>query len=153
MDGLVTATLRTTPDTPVAGTPPWPVTWRSMVCPAPTGALKPPVPVRGSRIRLRGRAREFAGAATGVAGVVTDHVIDHVHRSGASDGGHLSPIAHRDLKQIGDGLAGPEVQRRGCGRRLTRRKHIQVAGHRGIRHRDVEDDRRDVGYRDPTAAD
>src|SRR5215831_7521495 len=35
--GLVTVTLRATADTPVAGTPPTPVTWRLRVTPGPNG--------------------------------------------------------------------------------------------------------------------
>src|SRR5436309_3548884 len=45
--GSVTVTFRTTDDTPVAGTPPRPVTWRSMLVAALSGAA----PVRVSRSR------------------------------------------------------------------------------------------------------
>src|SRR5207249_10851558 len=74
---------------------------------------------------------EFSGAAAGIAGVVPDDVIDHVDGTGIGQGGQLSPVAHRDLEQVGDGLAGREVQHRGRGRHLSRRVDIEVAGRRG----------------------
>src|SRR2546423_5614977 len=53
--GLVTATLRTTAPAPVAGTPPTPATWTSIVWWGPTLAVKPPVPYRVSRMRAGDR--------------------------------------------------------------------------------------------------
>ena len=43
---LVTATFKVTEDTPVVGTPPAPVTWKSSRAPGPSGPLTPPVPSR-----------------------------------------------------------------------------------------------------------
>src|SRR2546425_845426 len=51
----VTVTLSTTADTPLAGTPPTPVTVKSSEPPGPSGWLNPPVPLRVSRIRAGAR--------------------------------------------------------------------------------------------------
>ncbi len=64
--GWVTVTLTTTADTPVAGTPPMPVTPAAMVAPGPTGDTNPPVPLRVSRIRAGVRLWYLPPPAVGV---------------------------------------------------------------------------------------
>src|SRR5436305_370716 len=53
--GLVTATLRATAPAPVAGTPPTPATWRSIVCWRPAERREGPEPYRVSRMRAGDR--------------------------------------------------------------------------------------------------
>src|SRR5215468_6139587 len=50
--GAVTVRFNTTDETPVAGTPPRPVTCSRRTRPAPRAALGAPLPVRVSRIRV-----------------------------------------------------------------------------------------------------
>src|SRR5947209_17964657 len=49
--GWVTVTVKATAETPVAGTPPRPVTCRFRVAPGPIAAAGAPVPSRVSRMR------------------------------------------------------------------------------------------------------
>ncbi len=151
--GSVTVTLRTTADTPVAGTPPRPVTWRSMGRrgghPGRRGA------VAGPGVEDPGRRQGVeAGAVRQPTGPVpAGHVGDQVARPCPVVQADLPFRAHLDRHQVGHRLALAHVQVRGQGSGLTGRPDGQVASGPGFGDGDVEDHGGGARGRHPAAAD
>src|ERR1700736_1035877 len=66
--GLVTVALRMTAATPLAGTPPRPTPWTSIVWPPAMRPAGPPTPVRVSSRRAGGSGRKNHTQADGMTG-------------------------------------------------------------------------------------
>ena len=109
--GLTAVTFTTTADTPLAGTPPWPVTCRDTVPSAGDRAGDAAGWSRVSMIRAGASEATAPGSGRGAGDDVAGDVGEQLHGAGGSvEQLDLSVGADRDDDQVRDVLPGLEVQ-------------------------------------------
>ena len=147
----VTATLNTAADTPDAGSPPCPLTWRFRLAPGPEAYAS-----AGAVAGVEDASGHHPHVATGVARarvlVPPGHVEDDLGVAGGVVERHLPAGAELDHRQVGDRLARGEVDVRRQRPGGASGEQGDEAGARGPGDGDVDRHRRHAARRDPALA-